>query len=223
MISAVGFKKSVVKRYPVLKAFGKDVNLLKTFYCNLKCRNWCSPVLVYPKARVYIGPNAKIAHKGGFLHIGRRWNVERFRHTELILRENAIIEIHDTFSIYSGCFILVEPGGRLILGKGGMNHNVRIVVVKSIRIGHNSYLSDYVTLRDSDNHPIGASLKNHSAPIIIGDNVLVGLNSTILKGVTIGDGAVVAAGSVVTRSVPPKALVGGAPAKVLRENVTWHI
>ena len=47
------------------------------------------------------------------------------------------------------------------------------------------------------------------------------MNSTILKGVTIGQGSIIAAGSVVIRDVPPKSLAGGVPARILRENVEW--
>lgn len=47
------------------------------------------------------------------------------------------------------------------------------------------------------------------------------MNSVILKGVTIGDGAIIAAGSVVSKDVPPHTLVGGVPAKVIKENVEW--
>lgn len=54
----------------------------------------------------------------------------------------------------------------------------------------------------------------------IGDGVLVGANSTILPGVTIGEGAVVAAGTVVHKDVPPGAFVGGNPMQVIREKVT---
>ena len=54
------------------------------------------------------------------------------------------------------------------------------------------------------------------APIVLGRNVWVGSNSTILAGVTIGDNAVVAAGAVVTKDVPDNAIVGGVPAKVIR-------
>jgi acetyltransferase-like isoleucine patch superfamily enzyme len=54
-------------------------------------------------------------------------------------------------------------------------------------------------------------------PIRIGDHAWIGFNSIILKGVTIGEGAVVAAGSVVTKDVPPFAVVAGNPARVIRE------
>ena len=62
-----------------------------------------------------------------------------------------------------------------------------------------------------------------SAPIMIGDHVWIGFGATILGGVTIGDGAIVAAGAVVTKDVPPKALVGGVPAKVLRSDIEWKL
>ena len=47
------------------------------------------------------------------------------------------------------------------------------------------------------------------------------MNATILKGVTIGDGAIVAAGAVVTKDVPPKCIVAGVPARIIRENIDW--
>lgn len=55
------------------------------------------------------------------------------------------------------------------------------------------------------------------APIVLGKNVWVGSHATILKGVTIGDGSVVAAGAVVTKDVPPMTVVGGVPARVIRK------
>ena len=60
-----------------------------------------------------------------------------------------------------------------------------------------------------------------SAPITIGDRVWIGCRAIILAGVTIGEGSVVAAGSVVTRDVPPGTLVAGNPAKVIRETGPW--
>lgn len=56
----------------------------------------------------------------------------------------------------------------------------------------------------------------HSAPIRLGRNVWVGSNSTILRGVTVGDNAIIAAGSVVTKDVPANTVVGGVPAKHIR-------
>ncbi|WP_376715052.1 DapH/DapD/GlmU-related protein [Janibacter limosus] len=68
---------------------------------------------------------------------------------------------------------------------------------------------------DHDVHPDRRS-DMHPAPIVIGRKVWIGANATILKGVTIGDGAIVAAGAVVTKDVPADSIVVGAPARVVR-------
>lgn len=69
------------------------------------------------------------------------------------------------------------------------------------------YMTD---VTDSDKLP------ENDQPIILNGDNWIGANATILKGVTVGEGAVVAAGSVVTKDVPPYAIVGGVPAKVIR-------
>ncbi|NVO02172.1 MAG: hypothetical protein HXX09_05670 [Bacteroidetes bacterium] len=56
-----------------------------------------------------------------------------------------------------------------------------------------------------------------TAPIIINDFVWINFNAIILKGVTIGEGAIIAAGAVVTKDVPPFTLVGGNPARVIKQ------
>ena len=78
-------------------------------------------------------------------------------------------------------------------------------------IGHNVVLATI-------NHDLNPeeNRKNHYAPITIGAHVWIGSNATILPGVTLGDWAVVAAGAVVTQDVPPRTVVGGVPAKVLK-------
>ena len=79
-------------------------------------------------------------------------------------------------------------------------------------IGHNVVLATI-------NHDLNPkeNRKNHYAPIKIGAHVWIGSNATILPGVAIGDWSVVAAGAVVTRDVPAMTVVGGVPAKVLKE------
>jgi acetyltransferase-like isoleucine patch superfamily enzyme len=86
-------------------------------------------------------------------------------------------------------------------------------------IGRGTVISENVTIRDDDGHMIEGRAR--SGGIIIGSNVWIGLNVTILKNVTIGDGAIVAAGAVVTKDVAPATLVGGNPARLIREEVSW--
>ncbi len=86
-----------------------------------------------------------------------------------------------------------------------------IVIDDGALIGHNVVLATI-------NHDLDPSMnrKNHYAPIHIKEHVWIGSNATVLAGVTIGEWAVVAAGAVVTKDVPPYAVVGGIPAKVIK-------
>ncbi len=86
-----------------------------------------------------------------------------------------------------------------------------VFIGDNVLFGHNVVLA---TL-DHDLDPAKRAVL-HSAPIRIGNDVWVGANATITKGVTIGDGSVIAAGAVVTRDVPPMTIVGGVPAKVIK-------
>jgi acetyltransferase-like isoleucine patch superfamily enzyme len=81
----------------------------------------------------------------------------------------------------------------------------------TLRIGNNVNISSY-TIIEAGSHDF-VTFKDRYAPIIIEDHVWIGTRSMILQGVKIGKGAIVAAGSVVTRSVPPYAIVAGVPAK----------
>lgn len=87
-----------------------------------------------------------------------------------------------------------------------------------IRIGNGSMLGMNVTIATL-NHGLSIETRNvtYPSPVIIGENVWIGSNATILPGVTIGDNAVVAAGAVVTKDVPENTVVAGVPAKELRK------
>jgi len=77
-------------------------------------------------------------------------------------------------------------------------------------------IGPYVTIADSDFHDLHQrGVRPPSAAVTIGDHVWIGGKASILKGVTIGRGAVVGIGSVVTRDVPPFAIVAGVPARVI--------
>ena len=85
-------------------------------------------------------------------------------------------------------------------------------------------LSADILIMNSDCHCISCGDEecvNLSSGIVIGNHVWIGMRAIILKGVTIGDGAVIAAGAVVTHDVPANTMVGGVPAKIIRENIKW--
>ena len=91
-----------------------------------------------------------------------------------------------------------------------------------IEIGHGVAISEHVTFWDSDAYHILDSKHIKSAPIKIGDKVWIGLKATILKGVTVGEGSIIAAGAVVAKDIPPYSLAAGVPARVIKTNVRWE-
>lgn len=201
----------------------RDVSLLRTLYWNNRCSLHPFTVLLYPHADLEMEENAPIVHHQGRLRLGCRWRPGRFKPTELIIASGGMLEINGSFECYTGCSIRIDRGAKFSLRHGAMNMGVRLAVFNSITLGNDVYISENVTIRDSDNHSVNGGSGIISAPITIGDHVLIGFNASIMKGVTLGDGCVVAAGAVVTRSFPPKTLIGGVPAKAIRENVSWNL
>jgi acetyltransferase-like isoleucine patch superfamily enzyme len=109
------------------------------------------------------------------------------------------------------------PNGSLVLGERVfINTGATVVANHSIILGDDCLLGDLVAIFDSDHHPLEPSRPTRTAPVRLGSNVWVGRSSTILPGVTIGDHAVIAAGSVVTGDVPARTLMAGVPARPIR-------
>jgi acetyltransferase-like isoleucine patch superfamily enzyme len=134
---------------------------------------------------------------------------------------NGIIVIGDRVKIWSHIHITqlsVGDKARLTIGDHTfINTGVIISARNKIQIGKNCQIANQVIIMDNDFHGIeNRSTPEDPEPVIIEDNVWLATRCTILKGVTIGQGAVVAAGAVVTRDVPPYTLVGGIPAKIIR-------
>lgn len=100
------------------------------------------------------------------------------------------------------------------------NNNVQVFASGGVTIGTDCLIGDAVLIMDSDGHALAPELRHQSAgatdAVTIEDNVWIGSRAIILKGVTLGAGCVVGAGSVVTRSVPPRTVVAGNPARPLR-------
>lgn len=123
-----------------------------------------------------------------------------------------------------GRAVFFETGGAGSITIGEhvrINAGTTIVSHAQVRIGRECLIGEYVSIRDG-NHgtTLGTPMRaqpHDGAPITIGDDVWIGRGVCILKGVTIGEGAVIAANSVVTKDVAPRTIVGGVPARVLKE------
>ena len=154
-----------------------------------------------------------------------QFNKSRFKDNRecsyLYIEKNGRLIINDSFEIHRNADIYIGEGATLELGSGYIMDKLSLQCLCNIKIGNGVMISRNVAIRDSDSHQLLNDNHNPTQPIVIGNHVWIGMNVTILKGVTIGDGAVIAAGAVVNRDVPPHTLVGGVPAKVLKENVEW--
>jgi acetyltransferase-like isoleucine patch superfamily enzyme len=111
-----------------------------------------------------------------------------------------------------------EHGGVLEIGDGTfINSGVSISACLSVTIGNRCQIGPHVTIMDNDYHVAGDLLQlPASKPIVLEDMVWVGAGAIILKGVRIGRGAAIGAGSVVTHDVPAGLVVAGNPARPIR-------
>ena len=122
-------------------------------------------------------------------------------------------------------FFLDGDGASIEVGDGtGINRRTEVVSEIGVRIGSYCLISWDVLITDTDYHVVETQdgPRPVRAPVVIEDSVWIGIGARVLKGVTVGEGAIVAAGATVTRDVPPHTLVAGTPARVLREGVRWR-
>ncbi len=113
--------------------------------------------------------------------------------------------------------IFVKRNARLTIGNNSRINGAHISVSREIIIGNNVRISPYVLIMDDDFHDVNSHFEDGKKfPIVIEDDVWLASKCSVLKGVTVGKGAVVAAGAVVTKNVAPYTLVGGVPAKFIK-------
>lgn len=125
--------------------------------------------------------------------------------------------VDETFALfppfYTDCGKNIHVGKNVFINSACMFQDQGgIIIGDGVLIGHNVVLA---TL----NHDIDPRKRStmHPAPIVIGNNVWIGANATVVPGISIGEGAIVAAGAVVTKDVPPNVIVGGVPAKIIKK------
>jgi acetyltransferase-like isoleucine patch superfamily enzyme len=131
--------------------------------------------------------------------------------------------------------LAVQPGGMIEIGDFCYLTNASLVCCGRITIGSHVFIAGGATIVDSDFHPIAPAARKsdtialsmcgkrtgrphiESRPVVIEDDVWIGYNATILKGVCVGAGAIIAPGAVVTRDVPSGGTVAGNPASRVRQ------
>lgn len=143
-------------------------------------------------------------------------------HEPKVLRELFSIligkPVDETFAFFPPFY--TDCGKNITIGKNVfINMGCKLQDQGGIYIGDGTLIGHNVVLA-TINHDMSPKKRStlHLAPIHIGKNVWIGSNATILPGVNIGDGAIIAAGAVVTKDVPSNTVAGGVPAKVMRRS-----
>lgn len=131
-------------------------------------------------------------------------------------------ETSNTVGINRRCVIEARQGAILRVGDHCGFSGTVLTAMESITIGDRVLCGANCTIIDSDRHPADSVArarkeKAKTAAIVIEDDVFLGMNVVVLKGCTIGKGTMVAANSILTKSLPSGVIAGGIPAKVLRK------
>lgn len=148
-------------------------------------------------------------------------------------KENVSIGKHCTI----GCLLQALYGGKITIGENTYIGSHTVIQSKeSVTIGNGVIISNHVLIVDNNNHPTDPAQRwqmsecedflrdelwswkyAESKPVVIEDNVWIGRDCRILKGVTVGKGSICALAAIVTKDVPPYTVVAGNPAKVVKQ------
>ena len=154
-------------------------------------------------------------------HLFMNWMPYRWRHW--FLRRYCGVRIGRDSSICAGCFI---TGYGITIGDNTVVNRFTYLDGRvPLRIGNNVNISHYTLIQTLTHDPQAADFGTVQGPVAIEDHAWIGARAIILPGVTIGEGAVVGAGAVVTKSVAPYTIVAGSPARVIGErtrNLTYR-
>ena len=120
---------------------------------------------------------------------------------------------------YNPVEISVSSGACLKIGDDTfLNQGVRIACSKEIYIGNNCLIGDECVILDTDYHAAPNGIVK-TAPVIIEDNVWLATRVIVIRGVTIGHGSIIGAGSVITKSIPPNTFAAGQPVRIIKSLV----
>lgn len=126
--------------------------------------------------------------------------------------------------LYQRCIIVARYGGKIEIGEHCGISGSTIYAFDSIKIGKYTRVGANCKIIDNDFHPIELEYRHkglneqytHRAPITIGDDCFIGMNSIILKGAKLGNNVIVGAGSVVHGTWPDNCVIAGNPAKLVK-------
>ena len=180
-------------------------------------------------SQVRIDKSAKLEFEG-LMVLGRKNMFPKSRdESRLFIGKNGCLKVLGDFEADAGNDIEIFEGAELVIhgGKNGYsdaNTGLTIICGQKIEVMADVGIGRDVTIRDTNgDHYINTAGYRPSRPVTVGEKAWLCGSCTIMPGVKIGRGAIVGAGSMVTKSVPDHAMVSGNPATVVQENVLFKI
>lgn len=148
--------------------------------------------------------------------------------SKVVLNSDAV---NSNTALTFNCTLACGLNGKIEIGDNSMLNGVSITSYQSVKIGRNCQIASCTMISDTDFHPVNPKIRERESmgykidhaevnkvPVVIGNNVWIGWGCIILKGVTIGDNSIIAAGSVVLKDIPANVLAAGNPA-VIKKNL----
>ena len=198
----------------------RNCSVLKTAWYSVRFRGLVvvgrgSRIRAHRSARLILAPRSVVAI--GIAH-------DRTVGAVLRMRPGSSLRIGGRVQIMRACHVEVGYDATLTIGADTfLNEGSSVMCCSSTSIGSGCAISWGVRILDTDIHTVGAGAGSPHAPVRIGCDCWIGADSLVLKGTHLGDGTVVAAGAVVASDMPPRSMVAGVPARVVRENVSWAL
>ena len=180
-----------------------------------------SSIRVLNRSNIKIAPSAKIelAECASF-EINSQDYIKTHECSTFYMGDNAHLKLNGRFTMHGHSSIMIHKGATLEIGDNTYLNGGSIDCSHHISIGNDCAIADGVRIMDESWHALNSRIGG--GEVKIGNNVWIATGAMILPRVKLGDGVIVAAGAVVTKDVPPRCMVAGVPAKVIKENVEWR-
>ncbi len=199
----------------LLEICGRIQNRLNALITTISSKLWC---IYYSRKQVQIGRNVKFYNKA-FVNI--HWAAR------LVIADNVTINSRNEgyhVSMYSRCKIMADrPHALIEIGENTRFHGSCIHAYERISIGKNCLIAANCQIMDGNGHDISfedpsnrINTRGWCKPVVIEDNVWLATGVVVLPGVTIGQGSVITANSVVHKDIPPMVVAGGNPIRVIK-------
>jgi acetyltransferase-like isoleucine patch superfamily enzyme len=203
-----------------------SLNFFQFVYYNFFCRNVTRDrncyILPRRGARIELHKTAKI-----ILHANLYLNVNKYPGSRaecyLRLRRGAEMTVNGSVSIFYNATIEVHDGGVFSIGQSGINSGAVIICACKMTIGNGCLIARHAMISDSDHHRTfddDGNVTNYPKEVVIGDNVWLGIKSTVMRGSRIKSGSVVGANSLVMGKIKEHTLMMNEPAREFAK-INW--